>query len=216
MYYIEPSTRRALLIGGAGMLVVIAGVFAVTTLTGDAESASTLPKELSVTALKAEAANPRQAMERVREAFNREDLTDEQRQELRTNMREVWRSAMQERLNEYFAASPEQQVVILDRQIDEMLEGRQRREAERANRQGPEGQRANRGQGDNQAQPTDGQRRGRGSWSRGDRPRPTQQERKQRSEARNPDETAQRMAYYTAMRARMQERGIEMRGRGGR
>jgi hypothetical protein len=226
MYYIEPGTRRMLAMGGVGMLVLISGVWAVSAWTksnANAEPASTLPKELSVEALKAEAAKPSDNRERMREVFNREDLTEEQRQELRRNIWEVRRTQMEARMEAYFAAAPEAQPVILDQQIDELVERMnqwrsERPEGERGDRPGRERRRASdQTQNSNQAEGADSARgpgSGRGSWG-GNRPRQTQQQRKQRSEDRNADQMGRRMAYFTAMRARAQERGIEMPGRGG-
>ena len=43
----------------------------------------------------------------------------------------------------------------------------------------------------------------------------TQQERKTRAESRNPDQAAQHMAYFSALRARATARGIQMPFGGG-
>jgi hypothetical protein len=144
----------------------------------------------------------------MRDTFEREDLSDEQRQQARRNMREVFRSMMGERVGEYLDAPPDDKVAVLDRHIDEwtkrMDDWRKQRERRRAEReqQGQDGDSAE------EQQRREHWRRGMGST----------EQRKARSESRSPDETARRMVYFSAMRQRMQERGIESpmgRGRGG-
>lgn len=168
--------------------------------TGGSDSDSTIPKELTVSALKAGAANPGEMMDTIRTAMDREDLTEEQRRQAFQNMREVWESSMNERVDEYFTASEEDKVVVLDKHIDEMEAFRKAMEERRAEWE----RRRQEGEG------REGGPRGgfMGSQSR--------EERKDRSESRNADQTAQRMAYFMALGNRMSQRGISMPfGRGG-
>ncbi|MFQ5489658.1 MAG: hypothetical protein ACE5GE_02950 [Phycisphaerae bacterium] len=190
----QPSSRRRAVLVGLGVLVVGTVLWAFAT-RGDAEPAGLLPPELSVESLQA------QTMDRgkVREMLEREDLSEEQRQELRKNMREVWRSAMDRRLAEYFAAADADRQAVLDRHIDELQERRKQWEQRRKEREQ---------NGDNAESRREDFRNRVASMS--------QQERKERSESRNPDQTAQRMAYFSAMRNRMSERGIEMTAGGWR
>jgi hypothetical protein len=108
------------------------------------------------------------------------------------NMREVWRQTMAQRVDEYFNAPAEQQTAVLDEHIDRFMAQAAQWE-ERRKEMEKNGE-------------LDRERMGRmfGNTS--------QQERKERSEARNPDQMARTMAYFTAVRARMTERGIKMPG----
>jgi len=180
-----------------GACLIVATVWGVTRFTGPAKAASTLPPEFSVESLKAKAEDPGAMMTTVREAMRRDDLTDEQRQELRQNMGQVWRETVQARVDEYFNAPPEEQTSVLDKHIDQLMaqmaEWEKRREEMERTR---EEDRQRVGQTFGQA---------------------SQQERKERSEARNPDSMARAMAYFGAVRNRMSERGIKMpQGFGGR
>ncbi|MEK6677618.1 MAG: hypothetical protein AABZ47_18445 [Planctomycetota bacterium] len=160
-----------------------------------------LPKELSVESLKAQSHEPGKMFETMRDLRDREDLTDEQRQKLRDNMREVFQSRMKENVDEYFAATPEQQNDVLDKQLDAFQEQMNRWEEQRK-------------QFEKDRKPGDEER-----W-RGNPGDQTQQERKTRSESRNPDQMARMMTYFAAMQKRANERGIKLpqwgpgRGRG--
>lgn len=165
-----------------------------------------LPKELSVASLKERFEDPERAGPMMRETFEREDLSDAQRQALRSNMRQVFRDMMNERVDEYFTASEEDKVAVLDRHIDEFMERmerfRQMREQQRQDSEEDAEARERR------------REEGRRRWGGG-----TTEQRKARSESRNADEMARHMVYMTAMRSRMAERGINMPrfgpGRGG-
>lgn len=192
----EGSRRRVVLVG-LGILAVGAGVWGFA-VGGDGEPTSLLPAELSVESLQAQNMDPG----KLRETLQREELSEEQRRELRKNMREVWRSVMDERLAEYFAAADADRQAVLDRHIDEFQERRKQWEQRRKEREEDEGDAEKRRED-----------------FRNQMASMSQQERKERSESRNPDQTAQRMAYFSALRDRMSARGIEMGGggwRGGR
>jgi len=171
--------------------------WAVSARSASARTTSTLPKELQIDALKAQTADPAKVWETAREARQREDLTEEQRRELGRNMREVVRTAMNERVDAYFNAPEDQKVALLDAQIDQFVAMRQEWEKERQNRPGA-----------NEGEPNRGPRDREGFQM------PSQEERKSRSESRNPDQMARQMAYFSAMQQRAKERGIQMPGRG--
>ncbi len=218
-------TDRILVIA-LGILVVGGAAWGWAALSL-AEPAAPLPESLSADALKAAAEeDPGKAMQRVREAFENQDLSEAQREQLRDNAREVRRAFMETRLNEYFEAPEEEQVAILDRHLDEFMargaEWRQRRGERAASRPAgrptdrPVGQATNRpaGQGASaQSGPPSGPPGPQGR--RGPRTPPTREQRKVRSESRSPDRRARHMAYRTAMQKRAKERGLEMPGRGG-
>ncbi len=183
---------------------VVAGGMTVWGMIRSAAQQSTLPEELSVASLKSQMSEGSDQFRQTMRA--QEDLTDEQRQELRRNMREVMGSMMTERVDEYYAAAPEEKDAVLDRHIDEfqerMKEWRKRREERR------------REQGDDADQ-----ERNREEWRermRGRRGGGTSEQRKSRSESRDPDQMVRMMSYFQALRSRMTERGIESPGgRGG-
>lgn len=161
-----------------------------------------VPAEFSVESLKAQAKDdPGKMMGQLRETMQREDLTEEQRRQIGENMRKVWEDTMQERVDEYYSAtSDEERRAILDRQIDEFEQRRKEWQARQAEAEKKNGSNAG---------PPPGFAGRPGAVSR--------EERKERAESRNPDQTARQMAYFAAMRQRMNERGIKPPsfGRGG-
>ena len=178
-----------------GSLAVVGGAWALFGGSTEAESPTGLPVELSVASLQKKVKDPSQLRDTMRESFRRDDLTDEQRRELRGNMREVWTSALNERVDEYYDVPESKREAMLDRHIDEMAERMAEWEARRRERE---------------AERKDGASEDRG------RPRfasATRQERKQRSESRNPDQSARAMVYFNNLRARAADRGITMPGR---
>jgi len=154
-----------------------------------------IPAELSVDSLKAKVEEPEKLRETMRDTMQREDLTDEQRRQIAENMRTVWEGEMNKRVDEYFAASEEEKTAVLDRQLDEwrerMKEWEQRRKEEE--KKDGEKDRADRAQ------------RFAGMFGQQSR-----EQRKERSETRNPDQAGRQMAYFMAMRNRAAERGINM------
>ncbi len=186
------------------VVLVVAGGITVWGMTRSSAEQSTLPEELSVASIKSQMSEGSDQLRQTMRA--QEDLTDEQRQELRRNMREAMGSMMTERVDEYYAAAPEEKDAVLDQHIDEfqerMKEWRKRRE-ERRQEQGDDAD----------------QERNREEWRermRGQRGGGTSEQRKSRSESRDPDQMVRRMSYFQALRRRMTERGIEMPGgRGG-
>ena len=182
------------------VLLPIGGAVAWYRHDPDASKPSLLPKELSVESLKAASEKPETMMATMRDSFRREDLTDEQRRELRRNMREVWRARTKERVDEYFNASQDEADAVLDRHIDEFASSMKAMRAAREERQKvPQKDGA----------PADRQN---GRQRMGSR---SQQDRKQSSESRNPDETARAMLYFNNLQVRASQRGIQLPGRGG-
>jgi hypothetical protein len=180
-----------------GSLVVVGGAWALLGGSTAEQSPSGLPAELSVASLKKTSKDPSKMRESMRESFRRDDLTDEQRTELRGNMRQVWTSALNERVDEYYNAPEANREAMLDRHIDDMAERRKQWEARRRER---EAERKDGESGENRQRPRFA------SASR--------QERQQRSESRNPDQSARAMVYFNNLRVRAAERGVEMPGRG--
>lgn len=178
------TTVAVLALGGTGWALMRSG----------APAGPAIPSELSVDALKAQAKeDPGKMMGTIRETMRRDDLTDEQRRQIGENMRKVWEDTMQERVDEYYAAAgDEERKQILDRQIDEFEERRKEWQARRAEEEKKGGK--------------DGAQGGPFAGGPGSQ---TREERKERAESRNPDQMARQMAYFSAMRQRMGERGIK-------
>ncbi|MCO6436037.1 MAG: hypothetical protein J5J06_03015 [Phycisphaerae bacterium] len=174
-------------VAGVVLAGSVAAVFAIFPV--NRAPASSLPPDLQPDALRArmEQGGPGT----MREIMRRDDLTDEQRRELRDNMRQSWQAAMKERVDEYFDAPDDLKPSVLDKHLDEFM-----KRVEEWRREAP------------QQPPSEAER---DRW-RAQFANRTQQERKEQSESRNPDEMARGMAYFSAMRARAQERGIQMPG----
>lgn len=136
----------------------------------------------------------RQQMREIVEA-----LPEEQRRQIRRNMRSAFHEHMQQRLNEYFALQTQQEKnAFLDNAIDEM----QRRMAEHEARRAQGGERSS-------ARGPDGDRGPRSH--RG----PSPQRLKNHIERTDPAEHAKRMQFFHDMQKRAAERGITLRGPGG-
>jgi len=159
-----------------------------------------VPGEFTVAALKA--APPEQAFDSFRKAMEREDLTEEQRRQIMENGREAMEQRMDERMTEYFSAPEPERKRILDKSIDEFEKMRKDREAREAERE---------------KMSEEDREKERQKWRErmGNRDKEmTQAERKNRSETRSADKMGKRMAYISAISARMKERGIEPPQRG--
>ncbi len=142
-------------------------------------------------------------IESARAKLQKEGLGEEERRAARREMGQAFRAALDDNVREYFAAGEEDRVAILDRQIDAFTERMKAWEARRAEREARRAKEAKEGgakEGD------EGVREGR----RGSFANSTREERKDRAESRDPDQSARRMAYFSAVRKRAQERGIEM------
>ena len=199
------SGRRKWFLAGGGVLVMTAAAWGVTVYFRPAPDPLGLPPELSAMNLKAKAADPQALMQTMHDTMARTDLTDAQREEVMHRMRGVWQERLDQRMKEYFAAAAaEEKQAILDRQIDEMQQEMKEREARRAEMERDRAQ-----------HPRDPNHPRRPDFAS-----QTPQERKTRAESRDPNAMARRMAYFSALRARATERGIQMPfgpggGRGG-
>ena len=202
----KPQTTKLILLSVACVFAAGAGVWGYTKSrsAGDSNSGVQIPKEYTVEALKK--VDPEQGFEKFREIRDRNDLTEEQREKIMENGREVMEQKMQENADEWYKASKEERQAIIDRQIAEMQKRFERMRAEREERE---------------AKMTEEEKeKERQKWQermkRGDTM--TQAERKNRTESRSPDASARMMAYRQAMREQMQQKGIQPpwgRGPGG-
>ena len=181
---------------GVGLVTVGAVAFLMKSPSGQA---STLPSELRPEALKELVEkDPGALRDTMRDTMRRDDLTDAQREELRSNMRNMFQSMMNERMDAWYAAETEaDKTALLDQQIDEFEARRAEWEKNRAEEE------------------KDGDEEKNGERERGMFRTPTKEERKARSESRSADQTARMMTYFSAMRKRMDERGIKPPGGAG-
>jgi hypothetical protein len=204
----QQKPRKVLILTACGLIVATGATWGIWAWSRTREAnPSKLPGEYSVEALQTQTRNPAQAMETVNGLVQREDLTDEQRREAFENLRKVREARFEENIDEYFAAAPEERNAVLDRQIDEWQQFMKEMEKHRDDwRQARERMREN--QNENQNQSNESRRdRGRSRFR-------TREGRQAFSEGHDPDRTARRMSYFSAMRKRMSERGIEMPGPG--
>src|SRR5262245_10105588 len=104
-----------LIITASSLLVLGGGVWAFTR--SRAEAGVSVPKQLSVDALKAQAKeDPGKMRETIRDTMRRDDLTDEQRRQIGENMRKVWDDFMHQRVDEYYAAkTDDERTAVLDK-----------------------------------------------------------------------------------------------------
>ena len=96
---------RTVAVFGVVLLIAIGAIWAIASSGGDQTDSvvavAALPEELSVKGLKEQVADPSSLRKKVRETMEREDLTDEQRDQLRKNIREVMRAEMDKRVDEF-------------------------------------------------------------------------------------------------------------------
>lgn len=215
---------------GAAVLLLAGSTWAVTAMVKHRKSA--LPKDLTAEALKTDSAkDPHQVFERVHEAMSKGNLSEEQRHQVWENAREAMEARMDERIDTYFAAKTDlEKQAVLDRDLDEMqahMKEWQQRRAQWQQQRAAQG-----GSGGSAGRPSAGP----GGGGPGGGPGPaggpsvsgggdrrggpgghqhSRQERKTRSESRDPNKRAQRMAYFTAMGQRAQQRGLSMPFGGG-
>lgn len=124
-----------------------------------------------------------------RRSDQREQMTDEQRQQYRKNMGSMMRQRMQQRMDDYFKSSPEEKTAKLDESIDRMQQRMKQWEQRRASGESerPRGERP---------------RRGHGRGFSLDRLA-------ERIENTPPEKRARFVQYMKDMQQRMKERGID-------
>lgn len=171
---------------------------------------SDLTKEKLVAASKE---NPGQMFDKMRDAMDRKDLTEEQKRQIGENMRAVRDALIQEHVDEYFAAKEKDRASILDKHIEEFEKFRKEQEERDARREAEDAAK-------DKDKPEEEKEKDRDKMREEMRKRyadRTQAQRKTDSETRNPNQMAQRMAYMSAMHKQMEARGIKppQWGRGG-
>lgn len=204
----EQSTSKVKLALAATVALAAVGgaVWAVAGNHADKKPTVEIPQQFAVDNLKKMEPGPGM-WDQMRELRDRKDLTDEQRDQIRDNMRSVMEARFKERIDEYYSAKGEDKKKILDKHIDEMQKFREQMEARR-NQEGnqaggPPGGDRPRGDGD------------RGQGGRGGPGGGSREQRMTRTQSRNPDQMAKRMAYMAAVNERMKERGMQPFGGGG-
>ncbi len=131
------------------------------------------------------------------------DLTDEERERLRKNVRPLAMKVMEDRMNAYFELPEEAKTAYLDDIIDRIQAGREAREERRRERAeaakaAPDAETANAG---------NSPRRG------GHGRRFTPERMKNRIETSEPEQRARRVEFFKALRDRAEERGVDFHGR---
>lgn len=153
------------------------------------EEGVAVPEAFSVESMKANMNKPENMTVR-RLSSKYQELTDEQRRQVRQNKDQAFREIVQDHVDEYFAAGDEDRDAIMDRHLEEIMEQWEQKKSDAEDQQ-PESRK-----GASQV------------WSR--------QERKEKSESADPDRMAQWGAYKTAMMKRAQARGMVWSGQGGK
>lgn len=201
------SSPTTLGVGALCLLLCMGGAWAFLRSSEPKPTSKTgLPEDLTAEAMRKQAKeDPGALFAKGREVREREDLTEEQRREAGRNMWRAMMGVMDERVDEYYTAAPEQQNEVLDRHIDEWTE--RMKEWEKRREEWRRGERDDERTDEEREQ----ERRERARrWMGANR-----EERKARSESRDPDAMARRMGYFMAMRKRATERGIDLPGPGG-
>jgi len=131
-------------------------------------------------------------LEQVFDQLRTAKLSDEERDRLEANLRELMMEDMQRKVNDYFEAPEAEQEAVMDAHIDEMQKFMADMRAYHEKHKDDPDYQAERDQ----------RRQRMGT--------PSLQERKQRMEGTNPDQMVRMFRYWTKMRERAQQRGIEM------
>jgi hypothetical protein len=202
MFMSFPSSPKsfvfmALILAGVG-----AGAWGVVHYSGKTTQVADgpqIPDEYSLEKIKAAMKeDPTSRRDKMREFWERKDLTDEQREKIGDNLRQVMEEEQDTRINDYFSASPEDREKILDKQIDEMEQRRKEFEARRAEEEKKE-----------RTEEDEKEREKRREEWRKRAANQTPAQRQAATEGRNPDKSAKRMEYMAAMQKRMAARGIQ-------
>ena len=123
------------------------------------------------------------------------DLTEEERQRLRENVRPLARQAMEERMTAYFELPKAEKTAYLDDMIGRMQAGREAREKRRQ-------ERAAAAEANTDSAPTTNNNRRRRRF--------TPERMRTRIEASDPEQRARRIQFMRDLRERAEELGIEM------
>lgn len=205
----DPKTSKIVALSLVGVLAAGAAVWGVVH-SGEKKAEepvlAAVPDEYSIDKLRAVSKeDPGKAFDQMRETMDRKDLTEEQRMQIGDNMRTVMEEQMQARMDEYYRAPEAEREAILDRQIDELQKFRKRMEERREKE---EAERAAEGKQMTEEERQKEREKRMEQWRKREATK-SKAQRKQESESRNPNQMAQRFAYWGAMNKRMQARGIE-------
>lgn len=200
------ASKSVVGLSAVGVLVIVGGVWAIASRSGTpAPSPDGVLAEYSVENLKkVSEQDPGKMAEMMGSLFDREDLTEEQRREIRRNMERTFEDLLDKNINEYYAAqTDEEKTAVLDRQIDQFQERMKLWEERRREREAADAERSKTAEGEKPRESRE--ERGRRMWQSQSR-----DERKARSESRDPEQSAKRMAYFAAAMKRAGARGISM------
>lgn len=146
-------------------------------------------------------------------------LTDAQREQLRDQFFEGFRQRDNERMRNYFAASPEQRIALLDQDIERMRNWEQNRGDRQRNAGGEGGPPGGRGfGGPGGGGPGAGGPGGRGGRDPNESPEDRRDRQRRRLDNSTSEERAMRSAYFEDLNKRRVQLGLEpippRRGRG--
>jgi hypothetical protein len=197
------------------LILALIGTGCYFLFAGEKENPNLAPLKEEVKKLPQQNLTPQQLLatgQKIREQAK--NFSEKDRNKLRQAGREVFMQIMNQRMDQYFNAPPEEKKKVLDRQIREMepfikqmqamrAQAQQRRNAANANA-------TNNGQGNNSGQTAQAGPSGRGDRRRS--PPANQEERQQRRKAmldRIPSKDRVRfIEYFTAIRDRRKELGM--------
>lgn len=205
------KSTRIMLAGAAALAVLVGGYYTVGAITGGSGSdlasgdsqrvLDALSRMDSDTLASADnEALRRKALDTLKKApleetFGRlqsKDLTDEQREALEQNMRDLMMEDMNQKVDEFLNAPEDQRDEIMDRHLDEWQEFmRKMSEYREKNKDNPEYQEYRERQ-------------------RAQRSAPSKEDRKQWMEGTSPERFGRMMQYWVKMQSRAKERGMEM------
>ncbi len=194
---IAGSRKLTIAAGGAVIALVAVGVWAIWPMQGPPDPTLQAPQEIQqYLASKSFANQGLDAQQKyISKAFQggrgfrgSGDLTDDQRRQLRQNVRPVMQQMMKDRVDGYFDTPEEDREAYLDKLIDEF----RRRRPERSPRTQPT---------DRQTQPGQGRR----GWRR------SPDRMKRNLEETPADDRAKQAELWRALRRRMRDRGISGR-----
>ncbi len=131
------------------------------------------------------------------------DLTEEERERLRQNVRPLARKMMEERMDAYFELPKKEKAAYLDDIIDRMQAGREAREERRRERAEAAEANANTDSAPATTASRAPRRNGHGR-------RFTPERMKRRIETSEPEERARRIQFMKDLRERAKERGVDM------
>jgi hypothetical protein len=185
------ESNRTLILAGIGAAVLVTGAVSAYYFGGVGKPAKATPPDPNVLIARLE----------------QENLSEEERRAAREQMREAMQARMDTRLDEFFNAGEADRQAVLDRHLDEIQKEMAEFEKRRAEWEKRRQEREAAAASDPNRDPNAPREQ---RWQRPNMAAMTPQERKERAESRDPDRMGRMMSYMAALRARAEQRGIQM------